>query len=144
MDVVFYDHPADVEFEVYGDTLEDVFKNVALVVFDLMSPIQNIEAKEKRKIEVESEDLESLLYDFIEQIIIFHDAENLVFRDVEDLVIKTDGQNRLEAVIVGEYYDENKHESGITIKAITYHEMKIGRKERNGKEVWYAHVVLDI
>ncbi len=145
MDVKFFEHPADVEFEVYGKSLEEIFKKTALVTFDLISPIKNVEKREKREINVESEDLESLLYDFIEQIIIYHDAENLVFKDIEiEKIEKNEGKYKLKAVIWGEEFDEKKHESGITVKAITYHEMKIGKTKKNGEELWFAHVVLDI
>ncbi|HIQ49919.1 MAG TPA: archease [Nanoarchaeota archaeon] len=144
MQVKFFPHPADIEFEVYGETLEEVFKNAAKVVFDAITPIKNVNAVISKEIEIKSEDLESLLYDFLENIIILHDSENLVFKDVEIHELKAENEFFIKASLKGEQYNPEKHESGVVIKAVTYHEMKIGKKIINGKEMWFAHVVLDI
>ncbi len=144
MKVKFFPHPADIEFEVYGETLKEVFENAAKVVFDTITPVKNVKSVIFKEIYVESEDLESLLYDFLEQILILHDAENLVFKEVKIIELKSEGEFSVKAVFEGEKYDPERHESGTVIKAITYHEMKIGRKNIDGKEMWFAHVVLDI
>lgn len=144
MKVIFFPHPADIEFEVYGETLEEVFINAAKVVFDTITPIKNVKPLISRKIEVKSEDLESLLYDFLENILILHDSENLVFSDIEIKELKVENEFFVKAILKGEEYNPEKHESGTVIKAVTYHEMKIGKKVINGKEMWFAHVVLDI
>ncbi len=141
----FFEHPADIEFEAYGKTLEEVFENVAKVVLSTMTNIAKVKKKIQKSIEISSEDLLSLLYDFIEQILIFHDAENLVFGEVKVKKIeKREDKYFLEAELNGEEYSQEKHESGTVIKAITYHEMQIGKKKVNEEELYYAHVVLDI
>lgn len=144
MEVRFFPHPADIEFEVYGKSLEEVFVNAAKVVFNAITPIKNVSAVISREIEIKSEDLESLLYDFLESIIILHDSENLVFRDVEIHELITENKFLVKASLKGEEYNPEKHESGVVIKAVTYHEMKIGKKIINHEEIWFAHVVLDI
>ena len=144
MEVKFFPHPADIEFEVYGESVEEVFENAAKVVCDVITPLKGVEPKEEVEISAESEDIESLLYDFLEKILVLHDSENLVFSDVKVFEIKQDGKYSLKGVLRGEKYNPEKHESGTVIKAITYHAMKIGKKKVNDKEVWYAHVVVDI
>ncbi len=143
--VVFFEHPADIEFEAYGKTLEEVFENVAKVVLGTITNVAKVDSKIRKEIEISSEDLPSLLYDFIEQILIFHDAENLVFKEVKVKKIeRVNGRYFLEAELKGEEYSPEKHESGTVIKAITYHEMQIGKKRLNKEELYFAHVVLDI
>lgn len=142
--VKFFPHPADIEFEVYGKSLKELFANAAKVVFDTITPIKNVKPVISKEIEANGDDLESLLYDFLEQIIILHDSENLVFCDLEIKKLDANETFFVKAVLKGEEYNPEKHESGTVIKAVTYHEMKIGKKKINEKEMWFAHVVLDI
>jgi SHS2 domain-containing protein len=145
MNIKFFPHKADIEFEVYGDSLEEVFERAALAVFDSISPVKGVKKKIEREIELESGDLLSLIYDFLEQILILHDSENLVFCEAKVKYIqKVENGYVIKAVFWGEKFDEKKHKSGVVVKAITYHTMKIGEKPIKGKKVWYAHIVLDI
>ncbi len=145
MEPKIFPHPADIEVEIYGKTLEELFRNAAVFLCDTITPREKVEECIKRSIEVESEDLEALLYDFLEQILVLHDAENLVFRDVKVKALeKRENSYYLKAVLTGEEFDPEKHESGTLVKAVTYHEMKIGKKKINDEELWFAHIVFDI
>lgn len=140
----FFPHPADIEFEVYGRSFEEVFKLAAETVCEVITPRKSVKPVKEKKIRVKSEDLEALLYDFLEQILLLHDAENLVFSEVEIEKFEINGKYEIKARLKGEEFDPARHESGTVVKAITYHEMKIGRKRIQGRECCFAHVVLDI
>lgn len=135
-----YEHTADIGIRGYGDTLEEAFEAVAIALFDVMVDVRKVEKKEVREIEVEGEDLYSLLYNFLEELLILHDTEGLVFGDFEVKIEKTEQGYRLKAKAYGEKLSE-KHEPKEEVKAITYHEMEI--KQLPSKE-WIAQLVPDI
>ncbi len=141
MQVKFFPHTADVEFEAYGKNLEEVFEICALTTFNVMTDTKKVRPKIKKDIDVESEDKESLLYDFLERLLILHDSENLMFSKFSVKKIQKKGDKYLlEAVAEGERFDDKRHENKTVVKAVTYNNMEIGKK--NGK--YFAHIVLDI
>ncbi|MCD6188701.1 MAG: archease [Thermococcus sp.] len=135
-----YEHTADIGIRGYGDTLEEAFEAVAIALFDVMVDVRKVEKKEVREIEVEGEDLYSLLYNFLEELLILHDTEGLVFGDFEVKIEKTEQGYRLKAKAYGEKLSE-KHEPKEEVKAITYHEMEI---KQLPSEEWIAQLVPDI
>jgi len=135
-----YEHTADIGIRGYGETLEEAFEAVAIALFDVMVNVEKVEKKEVREIEVEGEDLYSLLYNFLEELLILHDTEGLVFRDFEVKIEKTEEGYKLKAKAYGEKLSE-KHEPKEEVKAITYHDMEI-KQLPNGE--WMAQLVPDI
>jgi len=135
-----FEHTADIGIRGYGDTLEEAFEAVAIALFDVMVDVRKVEKKEAREIEVEGEDLYSLLYNFLEELLILHDTEGLVFADFDVKIEKTDKGYKLKAKAYGEKLSE-KHEPKEEVKAITYHEMEI-KQLPNGE--WMAQLVPDI
>ncbi len=132
---------ADAAFLAYGKNLENVFENSALAIIELMIDTKNVRVQEVRNVKKEAEDLKSLLYDFLEEIIYFHDAEELVFKKVEvKKVYEEDDKFFIEAVFKGEVFNPDKHEAGSNIKAVTYFGMKIEKKNDN----WTAKITLDL
>ena len=132
----FIEHTADVEFRAYGKTLMEVFTNAAIAT---TKSIYEKEIKEDRgiKIEVEGRDLESLLYNFLEELIILFDSEGFLVSNVKKMKIDEE-EKTLSCVLIGD--SEGSYEIFSHIKAITYNEMFV-RKE-NG--VWICQVTLDV
>lgn len=88
-----YEHTADIGVRGYGSTLEEAFEAVALGLFDVMVNVKKVEPKECREVEVEEEDLEALLYSFLEELLVLHDMEGLVFGDVK---VRIEDRERLQ------------------------------------------------
>ena len=128
---------ADLTIDAYGTTLEEAFENVALGMFNAMTPIEKIQKKESMKFEVEGDDIEFLLFNFLDELLYLHETELIVFSGFE-LDINSINY-KLKSVCKGEAFDLTKHEQGISIKAVTFHNMKITQTE-NG---WTIRVVLD-
>ena len=137
----FLDHPADAYIEAYGNTLEELLENSALAMFDVMVDVSKVEPKVERHVESRGFDLESLLYNWLEDWLFYYSTEFLVFskfkvheikRKKEEFIVRASGW--------GEKFDERKHEPKVEVKAATYSQMFIGKV--NGK--WIARFVLDI
>ena len=133
----FIEHPSDVGFEVYGDTLEELYANAAIAMYSLMTDVDEIGGEEEREIEINSEDLYSLMFDWLDELIFLFDSESLVMRSFD---IAIDESNfSIQGTCKGGKFNPSKHVSGIIIKAVTYNMMEIKRNN-----VWSARVVLDV
>lgn len=136
----FLEHTADVKIRVFGDSLEDLFKNALLGMTEIQSQISNLRTqnynsklKTKRKIKIESADRESLLVDFLSEVLTLSDTNQEVYPEISNIKIEN---NKLEAEILGYKVDRFDED----IKAVTYHGVRVVEKE--GK--WEAEIVFDI
>ncbi|MCL2688049.1 MAG: archease [Methanobrevibacter sp.] len=125
----FFDVTADIGFWAYGKTIEESFENAALAMFDVITNLEKVAKKEVRNINVESEDIVSLLYDFLEELLIIHEVDLIMFSNFE-LAIKKENNNenevyKLKAIAIGENIDYNIHERRSEVKAITFHMMEV-------------------
>jgi len=135
--IKYIEHPSDVGFEVYGDTLEELYANAAIAMYSLMTDIDEIEADVERGIELKAEDFQSLMFDWLDELIFLFDSESLVMNKFDIAVNETNFS--ICGNCKGGKYDPSMHVSGIIIKAVTYNMMQIKKNE-----VWKARVVLDV
>jgi SHS2 domain-containing protein len=128
---------ADVAFLAYGRDLNELFANAALAMFEVMINTKQVEKKKEEKVYVEGHDLESLMFNWLNELLYISDSKNLAFSKFD---VKVDEKNfKLKAVCKGEEIDPQKHETRTVVKAATYHQMKIWKED-----VWKAQVILDI
>lgn len=135
----FLEHTADVKFRAYGETLDKAFTNAALAMFDVIVDTEKVKPKVSKKIEVKSENLESLLYDFLENLLILVDVDGFLLSNVVSLKIRKNKEYTLRAKVTGDEVPE-KYEIKEEIKAVTYNEMFI---KQEGKK-FIIQVVVDI
>jgi len=129
---------ADVCFRAYGATLDELFANAALAMFEVMVETKSVVPKITKEIKVKGEDLKSLMFDWLNELLFYVDSEGLVFSQFD--VSIDEKQMKLRAKISGEPIDTEKHKPKIDVKACTYHDMVI--EKRDGK--WMAQVILDV
>jgi SHS2 domain-containing protein len=128
---------ADVAFEAYGKDLNELFANAALAMFEVMINTKQIKPKVERKVKIEGNDLQSLMFNWLNELLVFVDSENLAFSEFE---VKVDEEKlKLEAICKGEEMNKEKHETRTHVKACTYHQMEIKKNK-----IWRAKVILDI
>jgi SHS2 domain-containing protein len=128
---------ADTAFVAYGKDLNELFENAAIAMFEVMINTKQIKPKVERKVKLTGNDLQSLMFNWLNNLLLFVDSESLAFSDFKTEV---DGKKfTLNAVCKGEKIDPKKHETRTAVKACTYHQMKV---EKNG--IWKARVILDI
>jgi len=126
----FLEHLADAYVAARGRSLEEAFENAALAMFDVMTDTQKVESRIKDEIIVEEHDQMALLYSWLERLLLKFEIErNLYSRFEVGKILQTDKSWRLHATIFGERFDPTKHVSRVEIKAVTYHQMEIGRED---------------
>ena len=120
-------HTADVMIEAWGESLEEAFEYAALGVFEVMTDTAKVQPRVEVPISAKGYDIESLLYDWIEKLLITFDTRHVLLSrfKVERIVREGDGTLSLSARAWGEEYDPQQHESRTLVKAMTYHSMEI-------------------
>jgi SHS2 domain-containing protein len=117
------EHTADLRFRVRARTLSDAFAEAARAICETMAPNCR-PGQVVRRVEVGSIDTETLLADFLSEILYLSDAESLAFCSFEVVV----RGNRLSAVLRGEEFDREKHGGGEEIKGISYSGLTLYRE----------------
>jgi len=126
----FLEHVSDAFVAAHGNTLEEAFENAALAMFEVMTDTSTIQPRFKDTINVEAEDTYSLLYTWLEQLLIKFETAGILYSKFKlDKIEKTPTGYRLTATILGEPFNPQKHPSKTAIKAVTYHQMEIAEDQ---------------
>ena len=126
----YFEVTADIGFYAYGNSLNEAFENASLAIFNIISSTDNVEAEKQIEFEITSEDKVSLLYDYLEELLFYHEVEFMLFSQFSIQIQKnTEGYYDLRAVIAGEEIDWAKHDRKCEIKAITFHRMAVNVKD---------------
>jgi SHS2 domain-containing protein len=135
------EHTADVGFEAFGRTKEEVFANAGRALFSLMVDLDSIRRSEDLRIEASASgtdtDASSLLVNWLSEILYLCDAEGWLLRDFE---ISSLDDRSIEAVAHGERFDRAQHQMKLVVKAITYHQLVLEETAHG----WRAQVYVDI
>uniref|UniRef100_A0A3Q4GBP1 Protein archease n=1 Tax=Neolamprologus brichardi TaxID=32507 RepID=A0A3Q4GBP1_NEOBR len=62
----YLDHTADVQIHSWGDSLEEAFEQCAMGMFGYMTDTETVEPIDTVEVESEGEDMESLLFHFLD------------------------------------------------------------------------------
>jgi SHS2 domain-containing protein len=131
----FLEHTADIKIRTYGCNLEEAFENVILAFSDFVSGGEGVKPRKGKVVNVSGNDKESLLYNFIEELIYLLDAEKFV---VAKGSVFFRGNN-LRAELFGD--DAINYNELENVKAATYAEMEI--KQKDDKK-WVLTMVVDV
>jgi protein archease len=132
---------ADVAFEAWGSTREAMFIAAADATMNVMvADLDTIAFQTERSIDLQDDDIELLLFQFLQEFVYYKDAEQLLLRvKAVDIAVGAE-KYRLQAQIVGEILDPGKHDLVVDVKAVTMHRFSV--VEYDG--LWRAAVILDI
>jgi len=137
----FLEHMADAYIAAYGEDLAEAFENAAAAMFDVMTDVDKVKPKVEDYVEVSGEDEHSLLYNWLEALLIKAEIEGMLYSKFKITELsRSNGGFRLKAKIWGEKFNPEKHLQKVGVKAVTYHQMEIAR-EKDGAVVKF---ILDI
>jgi SHS2 domain-containing protein len=130
----FLEHPADLKIKAYGQDLPELFINTALGMTEfLFGKISDIkETAHTEKIKIQANNTESLLIDWLSEILYLSDKSDRAYLDYQ---IEEFSENKIAAKV-----GSVKFPALEDIKAVTYSELEI-KKVKDG---WQAIVVFDI
>uniref|UniRef100_A0A668AHE8 Protein archease n=1 Tax=Myripristis murdjan TaxID=586833 RepID=A0A668AHE8_9TELE len=114
----YLDHTADVQIHSWGDSLEEAFEQCAMGMFGYMTDTETVEPIDTLEVESEGDDMESLLFHFLDDWLFKFSADLFFIPRVSDpppLQLLGPGHSDLP---------------GTEVKAITYSAMQIYDKEK--------------
>jgi len=132
----YFPHTADAKFRAFGRDIEEVFRNSAIAMFNILGKTEEVKVTKQKNIKIKARNIEALLYDFLEEILVLLDTDGIFIHDIKE--IKISDKFELTAVIEGD--DLNNYDLSGDIKAVTYNDMSI--KKKKGR--YEATVVVDI
>lgn len=120
--------------------MQEAFELSALAMFGYMTDLETVEIAQEEEVNVEGHDIESLLFNFLDELLFLFCAEPyLTGKEVE--ITEFDKENfRIKAKCRGEPFDLEKHPQGTEIKAITYSNLQIYDEEHKHE----VYVIVDI
>jgi len=132
---------ADIAFEASGQTLEEVFTASAEATLNvLIESLESVQPREERQISLVDTSLEMLLFNFLQEVIFYKDAEQLLLRIADCRINESNGEFRATASGRGERLDPARHEQRVDVKAVTLHQFRLEKADSG----WRAQVILDI
>lgn len=127
---------ADVAFEAYGKTMEEAYSNAALAMFEVQTDTEKVKPSISKDVEIVSESKESLLFDWLSELIYLRDTQNMFFSKF-DIKIEKNKNFKLTGKIYGEKIE--RHEKRTEVKGVSYQMMKIEEKPE-----FKVRVILDV
>jgi protein archease len=132
---------ADIAFEATGRDLPELFTAAADATINVMiDNLDSVEPREARQIELSNDNVEMLLFDFLQELIYFKDARRLLLRAREMQIDQKGETYFLKAKVAGERLDDTRHQQRADVKAVTLHGFSVKKDDEN----WKARVLLDI
>ena len=132
---------ADIAFEATGRDLPELFTAAADATMNVMiDNLEAIEPRETRCIALKNRAIDMLLFDFLQELIYFKDADRLLLRIREVQIDEKEDAYSLNATTVGEPLDPARHQQRADVKAVTLHDFRVEKTDGG----WKASVLLDI
>jgi SHS2 domain-containing protein len=132
---------ADSAFEAWGETVEEMIAAASDATLNVMvGNLESIAFRESRRREFEDTQIDMLLFQVLQEIVFFKDAERLLLR-IRTIQLHARG-NIWNATVdfQGESIDPERHDLIVDVKAVTLHRLLV---EKRGHR-WTATVVVDI
>jgi SHS2 domain-containing protein len=132
-----FEHTADIGLRVRAASIEQLMAEAAeaLMAVIVFNPAE-IRPRESQRFTIPGDRDDDLLHDWLAQLVFTFDTRHLVFSRFE-VQRQPDG---LAAQAWGERLDPERHELGMEVKAVTYHELKV----EPTADGWLAEVILDL
>lgn len=132
---------ADVAFEAWGTTLEELFISAAAALLHTMAAApEQVARQQELAISLEHEELDLLLLSFLQELIFYKDARKLLLHADKVQIEEQEGLFLLNAVVSGEQIDVDRHRLLVDVKAVTLHRLQLQFED----DLWKAVVVLDV
>jgi SHS2 domain-containing protein len=128
-------HTADVRIRIRASDLNHLFSDAFLALMQTVFG-RDRRGEQVKKLRIESEDRESLLLDFLSEVLFICEVEGLVFSHAEVTISGT----ALTAVMEGEPFDRTRHSGGTEVKGISYSGLTIVQ-DTNG---YMADILFDV
>jgi SHS2 domain-containing protein len=106
----------------------------------MVADLASIARSRELTIDLEREQLDLLLFAFLNELIFFKDAKQMLLRTKYVSIKNEQPKYRLNGILYGEAIDRQKHPLIVDVKAVTLHRFSLRQTDAG----WEAFVILDI
>ena len=135
----FLDHVADIVIRVDAPDLESLLSDAGRALTAVMVDLDAVTPVDCVKFSVSGRDEQDLLYNFLEELLVYKDADALVFSQF-DVSLSREGGSLIARVRACGERVRSKHNPRADVKAISWHGFKVWY-DASG---WHAEVLLDL
>lgn len=130
----------DATLKAGADSAEGLFGELTRGFGALSSGGAEVGALERRRVALSAPDGQSLLVNFLNELVFLLDTQGFLPAGLEGSVSLAGNDCRLEAELHGESVVPGRKPGGVLVKAATYHGLKLERRDG----LWRAEVTLDL
>ncbi len=132
-----YSHPSDIGIRGFGPTREEAFAQAALALTAVITDLPKVQAKQAVDIECREQDDELLFLCWLSTLLYEMDTRRMLFSRFEVEAVA----GGLKAKAWGEPVEVARHEPAVEVKAATYADLKVQRKDDG---TWVAQCIVDV
>lgn len=143
----YISHTADIEFNAYGDSLAQLFKNSELALFNSIGDIKKIKKQKSAikliRIREYAQNIEDLLWQVLQSSLSVLDAKNQFGYGIKKIKINFRKNQRAKtycAYLIINSKKRNSKYSNLEVKGISKYDLKIVKKNNN----FISSVVADV
>jgi len=132
-----FSHTADIGVRVFGKTLKELFENAAFAMFDILADLEGLKGEITQDFELTASNHEELLISWLDELLYNFYAKNIIFYkfEVEEL-----SEDVVRAKAFGRSVSENRNRLKTEIKAATYYNLKIIKKD----DYYEVDIIFDV
>jgi SHS2 domain-containing protein len=127
------EHKADLKIRAFGKDKKELLENVMIGMFE-GARYEGKKNQIKREIKIHSQDLSSLLVDFLSEVLYFSEVNREVYQKIQ---FKKFSDKEIKGTLLG----KKLKTIGVIIKGVTWHDLDIHQKK---DKTWQATVLFDI
>ena len=136
-----FEHTADLGLRVRAPDLDTLFAEAARCLFSaVVEDLGDVWPVLTFEVQLEGDELEYLLFDWLNELLYKFDTEHLLLSKFEVKVDHSRPRIAVRGLAWGEPLDRARHELNHEVKAITYHGLRVEQTT----DGWLAEVIVDI
>ncbi len=130
---------SDIGLTATGKTLAELFADSALGLTGIMVDLKGLREDQMLKVDIKSDTLSELYYDWLSEIIFLKDAESFLFKRVSFEYLEAE-KGILKAILYGDTINPDRHLLKTDVKAVTLYKFKIEKSFGH----WTGELVFDL
>ena len=132
-----FSHTADIGVRVFGKTLKELFENAAFAMFDILADLDGLKGEITQDFELTAPNHEELLISWLDELLYNFYAKNIIFYKFEVTELSEDV---IKARAFGRSVSENRNRLKTEIKAATYYNLRIIKKD----DYYEVEIIFDV
>jgi len=132
-----FSHTADIGVRVFGRTLKELFENAAFAMFDILADLEGLKGEIIQEIELTAPNHEELLISWLDELLYNFYTKGVIFYNFQVEELSADF---IRAKAFGRAVSDNRNRLKTEIKAATYYNLKIIKKD----DYYEVNIIFDV